>query len=38
MSPEAPVSAARESVRTARATSSWTYRVQPSLVSRAPLS
>ena len=31
MSPEAPVSAARQSVETARATSSWTYRVQLSL-------
>jgi hypothetical protein len=38
MSPEAPMSAARESVETARATSSWTYRVQLSLVSRALLS
>jgi hypothetical protein len=28
MSPEAPISAARESVEAARATSSWTYRVQ----------
>jgi hypothetical protein len=38
MPPEAPVSAARESVETARATSSWTDRVQLSLVSRGLLS